>query len=430
MLVVMCVVVSVAVFIIHNSIPDPMPAYACLYFVGFVGLAWVYPQTALLITFAGAPFQNDLSGNSGPFRFSMVEVNTLVISVVFAMRMANSRAVLRFGPAIGASVVYMALCVVSSLGNWTQQTTTAFVQTFLYLIVIVTLYASYTRDEKEFKNFCYALLFVCVGLSCITFASGTAYVLGLHKNGVGGSLATGAVIAAELWLSEKEMRRKWQLGAAMAIVVCGLIYSLSRGAWMGTIVGLSIVLLIRQQIRLYFQILIGLVPLVYILWNNLPQEKKMTVTDFGANTDNVRLRVATIDYCWSLYQQNPVSGVGLALRKQVDATNIILVTMAETGWPGLLAFLLIHLQILRMILSLRKTIPKSDPRFSIMVIAMALVMAKLVHGVVDHYWSRGTITIVWASVGVATGLYYSVRKEKRFESNRKIIAPPKVGAAN
>jgi len=30
-----------------------------------------------------------------------------------------------------------------------------------------------------------------------------------------------------------------------------------------------------------------------------------------------------------------------------------------------------------------------------------LVLGKLVHGMVDHYWSRGAIMIAWASVGMA-----------------------------
>jgi hypothetical protein len=34
-------------------------------------------------------------------------------------------------------------------------------------------------------------------------------------------------------------------------------------------------------------------------------------------------------------------------------------------------------------------------------LAGAMVSAKFAHGLVDHYWSRGAIMIVWASVGMA-----------------------------
>jgi hypothetical protein len=362
------------------------------------------------------------------FRFSVVEVNLFIMVIIFGLKMSQSRISLKYGPAFGAILLYLGLCISSSLGHWGQSTTTAVLQVALYMVVTVVLYASFTTDVVEFRRYCLAFVAVCVTLSCIAFASGTAFILGLHKNGVGGSLAIGTIVAAEMWISEKDMRRKWILGAAGALIVAGMIYSLSRGAWMGASVGIVAILLIRRQIKLIFQLLIALVPLVYLMWNWLPAEKKANVTDLNPKGDNVRLRVVTIDYCMAVFQANPTTGIGLSVLKEIDATNIIMVTLAETGWPGLLAFLLVHVQIARMIFTLRKSISLTDPRFSILVISGALVTSKLVHGVVDHYWSRGTLSVAWACVGIVTGLYYSVRAQQRVTERSKYLSPPKAEA--
>jgi len=424
----LCVVIGLIVYAIQNTVKDPLPIFGGIYLFVFTCICWAYPQSALLFTFAACPFQNDLSGNFGPFRFSIVEVNLVIMAVAFAMKMSQMRVTLKTGPAFGPILLYIGLCISSSLGHWDQATTPAIMQVILYMVVTVVIYATFANDATEFRRYCLAFLAVCFTLSCIAFASGTAFILGLHKNGIGGSLAIGAIVAAELWFSEKNSRMKWLLGIAGAVIVAGMIFSLSRGAWMGAAVGILAILIIRRQIKLVFQLLIALVPIVYLMWNWLPAEKKANVTDLNPKGDNVRLRVVTIDYCMAVFQSNPTTGVGLSLRKEIDATNVIMVTLAETGWPGLLAFLLVHVQIARMIFTLRKSISLTDPRFSILVITGALVTSKFVHGVVDHYWSRGTLSVVWACVGVMTGLHYAVRAQQRVSERSKYLTPPKAEA--
>src|SRR5436305_1660127 len=84
---IMCVVIGMVLFAIQNTVKDPYPIYGGVYFFVFTCLAWAYPQSALLITFAACPFQNDLSGNTGLFRFSIVELNLLIMAVAFGLRM-------------------------------------------------------------------------------------------------------------------------------------------------------------------------------------------------------------------------------------------------------------------------------------------------------------------------------------------------------
>ena len=48
----------------------------------------------------------------------------------------------------------------------------------------------------------------------------------------------------------------------------------------------------------------------------------------------------------------------------------------------------------------------AEALFSLLCIGGALVLDKFVHGMVDHYWSRGAIMAAWASAGMATRAYY------------------------
>src|SRR5205814_1653054 len=104
---------------------------------------------------------------------------------------------------------------------------------------------------------------------------------------------------------------------------------------------------------------------------------------------NIAARYTTIEQARQTFYQNPVFGVGVSLRKELDATNIFWVTLAETGVPGLMAFGFVHFALLRMIRRSQKALKQADPRFSLLVVGGAMVMRQLAQGVVDHYWSRG-----------------------------------------
>ena len=122
---------------------------------------------------------------------------------------------------------------------------------------------------------------------------------------------------------------------------------------------------------------------------------------------------SSVDLAKNYFEQSPVVGVGVGLRKQYDATNLVMSTLAETGVVGLLTFSLIYVSFFRMIWWTRKRVAQTEIQFSFLVVGAALTGCTLAHGMVDHYWSRGAITIAWASVGMAVGVHLSVRKQNR-----------------
>ena len=124
------------------------------------------------------------------------------------------------------------------------------------------------------------------------------------------------------------------LAWALAILSAGLVFSLSRGAWLGTLVGFLIILGLRRQFTLLLRagVIILLVAGVLCF---VPEEKQQYAFDFSASRVNIKARYELIDLARHYFEQSPVFGVGVGLREQVDATNVFWFTLAETGVLGL-----------------------------------------------------------------------------------------------
>jgi hypothetical protein len=382
------------------------PLIAAIVYVGiFVPTAFVYPHIALLLIFALTPLQNDLSAG-GPLKFSIAEVNLLLTIPVCLLNLASRRRPLRFGPVIWPVLLYLLACLVSSLpelGN--PATLTAYVQMVLYLVVTVTVFASISRETKDLLLPLYGLAFICIFFGLAAFASKGGYVLGLHKNNLGGSLASAVIISAELWFaSAGTKRRKW-LTLALLIETGGLVFTLSRGSWLAAIVGLTVIAFMRRQFRLIVRVLPLLTIVIAVAWMILPEAEKEYATDFDRANYNIEARFMSIAKAKAMFKQNPLFGLGVEVRKQMDATNLVWVSLAESGIFGFASFVLIYVVLLRMIWKDHKRLDLHHPLHSLLVVAAALGLGRVAHGMVDHYWVRGSTVMCWAAVGMATRLH-------------------------
>jgi hypothetical protein len=110
------------------------------------------------------------------------------------------------------------------------------------------------------------------------------------------------------------------------------------------------------------------------------------------------------------FMRNPFIGVGVSLRKQMDSTNLIFVTLGESGVVGLISFLTIQLVYILLVVRLVKALPRTDPRFFLIVVSPTLMSVRLAHAQFDHYWVRGATTMAWVSVGFVLA---AVANEKR-----------------
>lgn len=379
---------------------------AALYAVVFWIVAFYRPQVALMLIFALAPFQNDLSGG-GPVKFSISEINLILAVPVLFLR--APRFVL--GPIVWPVSLYFGICAISSALHWHPTTLACFVQMALYLVVAVAVFASLPRDADDLNLAFTGLLCVAMFLSATIIVLHTNYVLGLHKNGVGSSLSCALLVALELWFAAERGKSKRMLAVGLAIIGAGLLASLSRGAWLGAICGVGMMLALRRQFALFLRAALVLLPVIAIAWNYLPKESRETATGFDRSRRNIEARYQSIELARQCFLQDPVFGVGVGLRKEYDATSIFWLTLAETGVPGAVALLLVHLTFLRMVWRAQKIIARDDPHFSLLAIGAALVLNRFAHGLVDHYWTRGAMMLAWAGAGMATFAFWEAKRQ-------------------
>lgn len=385
-----------------------------IYVALFLFCGWRWPQIALLLIFALAPFQYDIS-TGGPVRFSIAEINLLL---TVPLLVARGRPIL-VGPIALPTALYLGVCVTDTLIHWRDSSLVSLVQMGIYLVAAVIVFTSFVQRPEQFRLALQGLVVVGVLLAAAVIVTRSGYVLGLHKNGVGSSLAAAVVVAAELWFSATGRQEKRWLGVGTLVIAAGLFFTLSRGAWIGAICALLMLLGLRRRFRLLIQVSIGAAVLIAVGWYFLPSESREYATSLNRENENIRLRFQSIDYARDLFESNPVVGVGVGLRKEYDATNIVWLTLAETGVPGLVTWLLIHLALTRMVWRDHRHVAPSELLFSLSALGGALVISKLVHGLVDHYWSRGAIMVAWCSAGMATHAHFIVRGRRAYRARER-----------
>jgi hypothetical protein len=391
---------------------QPLFAVAAVYAVGFWVLAWNRPSIALALVFGAAPFQQSLLP-SGPLQFSLAEVNLMLMLPVVLLRDATEKRRLHFGPIAAPLALFFLVCLLSSIQSWRgRDALVSLVQMVLYLIIGLLVFSSYARRGEDFLPGLRALIIVGVFLSIVMLVQRTNYVLNLHKNGVGASVACALLVGVELWFATRDPRqRRWLLGA-LAILVAGLLYSLSRGAWLGCAIGLLWIVAMRGEWKLLLRGAMVFLPLLATAWFSLPQSERQYATGFSRENWNINERYKSVDFAREHWESNPIWGVGVGLREEYDATNIAWSTLAETGVVGLIAFGVLYFVFISSMAGLRHHVARDEVLFSLILIGGALMLRQITHGMVDHYWGRGPLAMSWAAAGMAIFAYSIVQKRR------------------
>ncbi len=367
---------------------------------GYALLFWTVasrvPAVALFTVFALAPFQNDVSG-LGWLHFSLSEVHLLLACPLLILR--GWRGELRWMslPLWGGLFVFFALTV----PHWRDSSAVSLIQMGLYWIAAVAAFALLPRAPKDWQACWYGLIAVGSFLAAMAVATRSSYFLGLNKNGVGASLSCALIVCVECW-SNGGHKGRWKWIPVMLLLSAGLVLVLSRGAWLAAIVGIGFMLAWRGQYRRLMQLGMLVLPVAVVAWSLLPEESRQYASSFDASRYSIRARTLNTEWVMEQWRSSPWMGVGVGLRKEYDATNSFWLTLAEAGPLGVVAFLGAHGSVLWGIWRRRSGLRHhTGPVASAHALAGALILAKFMHGLVDHYWSRGAIMVAWSSVGMA-----------------------------
>jgi hypothetical protein len=387
-------------------------ALGMAYIVMFLVFAARLPRVALALCFGLGPIQRSVSGL--PVHITIADLNLVLTFSVFCLKeFAHGRA-LRWGPMGIFCLLYLIICFISSVADWRGPgTAVSYVQMIPYLVCAVILFASYGDSLEDLRPAFNLLMVVGLFFSLSVIAAFSPWIYGMHKNGMGSSLACIAVMEIELWLATSDPSKKRLYFFCLGTTVLALLITLSRGAWLGAFAGFATILILRRDTKTLLKSCVTLIPLIALTWFMLPAEDKIFATGFEVGRNNIALRLDFIDKAWTIFKEEPILGAGVGLRKEMDALNVVMMALAETGVSGLIAFGLIHVALIRMAGRANDKLRVTSWTFSCLAIGTALMMTKLVHAFVDHYWSRGCITIAWAGAGIATRAYFVSRQPVR-----------------
>lgn len=400
--------VAVGVALVLTQVFRPA---AGLWFTGWVLWAMAKDGGRLLpaLLLAAVPVSHNVTPIG--INLSIVEVGIAVAGLA-----SIGSAPRRLGPLFAPVAAYLVVCSVSmAVAFHGKVALTSLVQTGVYLVLTVSVFGRFVRDERQVLLAAVGLIGTSLFLSLLSTAQGGGgFLFGIHKNNVGATTSAATVCAMAVWLHVRQNRKPGAWTGVLMLLSLGLFMTLSRGAWAAAVAGGLCLAAAYRQWRVVGALAVVGVPVAIVGFLFLDETQQTYVlgsVDTEAHSFGTREVNAAI--AWDYFLANPVIGSGLGLRKTNDATNVVLFTMAETGMLGLGAFLAIHFAAAKTLLRTHRLAPPGTLTLMAAGLALALVFGRLAHGLVDHYWSRGAITAAWCLVGVALALQQKTVRERR-----------------
>jgi O-antigen ligase len=292
-----------------------------------------------------------------------------------------------------------------------------------FTVVGVALVAALPVDGRHAHRALAGLTVGAAALGIATVGIGLAehrylgvYPLGIHKNAAGSLLSYGLVATLGLRLAAPgRSARRWLAAAGLA-TLAGLVFTGSRGAWIGSLLALATVVAMRRP-GLVWPVATVTVVVATLFLLVLPPETLGQEAGVHDRYSTAAVRAETWHQGVEAIEAHPLLGVGagnfvarLAGRVlQVDPNNLFLLTWAETGLPGLALLLWFLAGCLR--LAWRNVRAASSPKVPVAANAagVAMLVDAVVHAQFDIFWVRGTALaaflgaglVVWASRAIA-----------------------------
>jgi hypothetical protein len=363
------------------------------------------PAAAVVPLFAAIPIMYDLTGGRGGFHLAISDV---LLSVAFAGIVLGG---MLAGAVPSAHVLKPAKNVV--------------LQYAIVLAILLSVHVGLkdvAQTGQRLELFAFPLI---VGAFTVLagkeLAALKAYIVGAsvlavlwavsHDAILGQKYPVGQMIGNALLLlvGLPPLRRYAPFGL---VLIPGLLLTGSRGAVLGTFVGLVVILALQESRgRMLFKRLTLVALVGFVAYALVPASLQQRLTNFSAGTGSQasyanRYRQQYAKDAEHLIGKHPVVGVGVGnyvagsardLTLATDPHNFLLLQAAEGGIGFALSFVVL---IGGVALALRRM--TSVP---IAPVAAGVFLATFVHGLVDVYWVRGTPVLGWLLVGMACAAY-------------------------
>jgi hypothetical protein len=405
---------------LSTQVQSAVPALVVVYVIVILILGWTKPYYVMLLSMASAPFVMNVSG-TGALNFSLTEINILLLSISMLGKLFLTKRLVTNGKMALPVTLYLGITAISSVqGGVVSADFIALLQTAIFCFLCPLLAVNAMLTPLQYRSLLLAYAIAGVVLAALQLSVGVGReVLGINKNNMGQNLATGLVVWICLWMDS--YRGWWSRFTmpAMLVTLLGLFITLSRGAWVGAVVGLVVIAILNRRFVFLARVLALAIPVIALMWIYLPEDSKEYAAGIDSkNNHNIAARYYSRDVALAAFKQNPVIGVGVSLRKEMDATNLVFVTLGESGILGLLSFFTIQVTYIVLVVRLVKAVPRTDPRYFLLIISPTLMAVRLAHGQFDHYWVRGATTMAWVSVGMVLAVERALSASRRHESQR------------
>jgi O-antigen ligase len=294
-----------------------------------------------------------------------------------------------------------------------------FAQLVEYLIVSVLVFynldslSDIERTAKMYLLFASAIGLLAIVLGGLHEFSGPLFVLGLHKNALGQIVGDALPInLALIFLAWNKKRKSSLYYVAFLVNLFALLLSLSRGAMMGAVVGMLIVVflsgVLKRPLAFFVAIFSFAVIGFAINWyiaNNPKLVAELLNIKVGSSAYT---RIIMWDDVVSKIRQAPYFGHGLGTYfisipemgfKQQDPNNIFLLNWHDLGLVGLVLFALIILYLF--LIGMTSFMTQVNSTLRLLHVAMfASFLSQLIHWQVDVSWVRGASLFFGATIGM------------------------------
>lgn len=373
-------------------------------------LAVLYPQGFLIAALALLPFSNNLPVGGVGLEVSASDLflglgAAGLIASFLVVRGADA-VLTPVRPLAGVLLFYFAALSVTVLVHPGTSGIVTVVQRF-ELVVVAMLAGSMLAQRGLLWRAMLLLVAAASLLAGATLAlaviqgSASGEFLGIQKNYAGQAIGVALLVV----LSHRFVPAR---AGVVALLVTGLIASLSRGAVGAVAAALLVQALGRPAGRRFrqFGAVLGAVVLALAAYSALPESQQARFVEVTPGQDyGVNARVIYAEHAWATFQSQPLLGIGPGnyvgstpeITQFTDPHNVLLLEAATGGIVLVGAFLLLNVAMFVVLFRRIRWHP-------VVLTAIVLQTATLIHGMVDVYWVRGTPVLGWVFVGAALAL--------------------------